>query len=130
VQATGGSRKSAERAIKARLSQRASYASGYGAPSADSSFTKLVKVWLDDLDLRVRLAPSTRALYERNMRQFVMPVFEHYTLREITVRARAYIVRDHQEARHRAGRDGEAGDGRDPRGLWLAGGGSSWRIPK
>jgi integrase len=32
------------------------------------------------------LAPSTRGLYERNMRQLVMPAFEHYTLREITVR--------------------------------------------
>ena len=86
VQATGDSRKSAERALKARLSQRASYASGYGALSADGSFTTLVKVWLDDLDLLGKLAPSTRALYERNMRQLVMPVFEHYTLREITVR--------------------------------------------
>lgn len=44
------------------------------------------KVWLDDLDLQGKLAPSTRALYERNMRQLVMPAFEHYTLREITVR--------------------------------------------
>jgi hypothetical protein len=32
------------------------------------------------------LAPSTRALYERNMRQLVMPAFEHLLLREITVR--------------------------------------------
>jgi integrase len=85
VQATGDSRKSAERALKAKLSQRASYASGYGALSADSSFTTLVKVWLDDLDLQGKLAPSTRILYERNMRQLVMPVFEHDTLREITV---------------------------------------------
>jgi hypothetical protein len=47
VQATGDSRKSAERALKAKLSQRASYATGYGALSADSSFTTLVKV-VDD----------------------------------------------------------------------------------
>lgn len=45
-----------------------------------------MKVWLDDLDLGGKLAPSTRALYERNMRQLVMPAFEHYTLREISVR--------------------------------------------
>ncbi len=54
--------------------------------SADSSFGKLVNVWLDDLDLENKLAPSTRALYERNMRQLVMPAFEHQTLREVTVR--------------------------------------------
>mgnify|MGYP003353848322 CR=1 FL=1 len=29
--------------------------------------------------------PSTRALYERNMRQIVLPAFEGYMLREITV---------------------------------------------
>ena len=43
-------------------------------------------MWLADLDLMDKLAPSTRALYERNMRQLVMPAFEHYILREITVR--------------------------------------------
>lgn len=32
-----------------------------------------------------KLAESTRALYERNTRQLVMPAFEHYTLREISV---------------------------------------------
>nr|WP_228501711.1 hypothetical protein [Nocardioides agariphilus] len=45
----------------------------------------MVEVWLADLDLEGRLAPSTRALYERNMRQLVLPVFEGYSLREITV---------------------------------------------
>ncbi len=54
--------------------------------TADSSISKLVAVWLADLDLENKLAPSTRALYERNMRQLVMPAFEHYLLREITVR--------------------------------------------
>jgi integrase len=42
-------------------------------------------VWLADLDLEGKVAESTRALYERNMRQLVMPVFEGYALREITV---------------------------------------------
>jgi hypothetical protein len=40
---------------------------------------KLVEVWLED----VELASSTR-LHERNMKQLVMPTFEHYILREIT----------------------------------------------
>lgn len=51
------------------------------APSESST-----DVWLADLDLENKLAPGTRALYERNMRQLVMPAFEHYLLREITVR--------------------------------------------
>lgn len=68
MQATGDSRKSAERALKEKLSRRESYSSGQGELSADSSFARLVEVWLDDLDLVGKLAPSTRALYERNMR--------------------------------------------------------------
>lgn len=69
-----------------KLSLRDSYAAGYGEISADRSFGKLVEVWLADLDLENKLAESTRALYERNMRQLVMPAFENYTLREISVR--------------------------------------------
>ena len=38
-----------------------------------------------DLDLTGKLAESTRARYERNMRQLALPVFERYALREITV---------------------------------------------
>lgn len=37
------------------------------------SFIQLVDVWLADLDLENKVAESTRALYERNMRQLVMP---------------------------------------------------------
>ena len=86
VQATGPTRKSAERALKEKLTTRQSYSSGHGGLSGDSSFETLVEVWLADLDLEAKLADSTRALYERNMRQLVMPAFEHYTLREISVR--------------------------------------------
>jgi hypothetical protein len=86
VQATGDTRKGAERALKAKLTHRDNHATGTGELSPDSSFERLVDVWLADLDLTGKLAPSTRSLYERNMRHLVMPAFEHYTLREITVR--------------------------------------------
>lgn len=84
VSATGATRREAERHLKAALVERSSYRSD-GELSANSSFTMLVDVWLSDLDLEGKLAPSTRALYERNMRQLVLPVFEGYVLREITV---------------------------------------------
>lgn len=80
VSATGSDRKSAERALKAVLAKRASHVTS-GELTADSTFPKLVEVWLEDLDLEGKLAPSTRALYERNMRQLVMPAFEHFVLR-------------------------------------------------
>lgn len=85
VSATGATRKEAERNLKQVLARRVSHVAS-GEITADSSFAKLVAFWLADLDLENKLAPSTRALYERNMKQLVMPAFEHYLLREITVR--------------------------------------------
>lgn len=85
VSATGASNKEAERNLKQVLAQRPSHVAT-GELTGDTSFANLVEVWLDDLDLEGKLAPSTRALYERNMRLLVMPAFEHYVLREITVR--------------------------------------------
>ena len=85
VQATGPTRKTAEHNLKAILSERPSHAAAFGELTPDSPFTRLVEVWLEDLDLEGKVAPTTRALYERNMRQLVVPVFEHFTLREITV---------------------------------------------
>ena len=76
VQATGDTRKGAERALKEKLTRRDGFAAGSRDLSADSTFSRLVDVWLADLDLTDKLAPSTRALYERNMRQLVMSAFE------------------------------------------------------
>lgn len=85
VEATAPSRKLAEHRLKEKLAQRATHAGGSRQLTPDSSFKELVEVWLADLDVEGGLAPSTRALYERNMRQLVMPAFEHYTLREVTI---------------------------------------------
>jgi integrase len=85
VSATGASNKEAERCLKQVLARRQSHVAT-GELTGDTSFARLVEVWLDDLDLEGKLAPSTRALYERNIRQLVLPAFEHYVLREITVR--------------------------------------------
>ncbi len=85
VQATAATPKAAERKLKEILAERTERSVGHGELTPGSSFGQLVDVWLADLDLEGGLAPSTRALYERNMRQIVMPAFEHYTLREITI---------------------------------------------
>ncbi|WP_198664477.1 tyrosine-type recombinase/integrase [Jiangella endophytica] len=44
-----------------------------------------MEYWLEDLDLEDRLSPSTRQLYERDMRTLVLPAFAELTLREIGV---------------------------------------------
>lgn len=84
ISATGATKREAERNLKTAIAGRTSYRTT-GELTADSSFTRLVEVWLADLDLEGKLAPSTRALYERNMRRLVMPAFEGYALREVTV---------------------------------------------
>src|SRR6478736_3685550 len=81
VQASGATEADAVRRLKAALAQRESRRS-YGELSPDSSFTTLVKVWLEDLDLDGELARSTRDLYERDMRTIVLPAFEHLLVRE------------------------------------------------
>jgi integrase len=85
VEATGATRKLPEHRLKEKLTVRATHTGGTRQLTPESSFTELVEVWLADLDLEGGLAPSTRALYERNLRQLVMPAFEHYTLREVTI---------------------------------------------
>ena len=84
VTATGDTERAAERLLKGRLARR-THQDGHGELTPDSSFRRLVEVWLEDLDVDGRLAPTTRNLYERNIRQLVMPAFENYQLREITV---------------------------------------------
>lgn len=85
VSARGRSRSAAEIALTRRLSERNVYQPVDTSLSIDSPFGELVAYWLADLDLEVRIAPSTRRLYEDAMRREVLPAFEHLTLREIGV---------------------------------------------
>jgi integrase len=86
VMATAPTPRAAERRLKELLAERAEQSVGQGELSPSSSFRQLVDVWLADLDLKDKIAPSTRALYERNMEKLVMPSFEQFALREISVR--------------------------------------------
>ncbi len=85
VEASGATRQAAERNLKEKLARRGTYSSGMGELTRDTPFTKLVEVWLEDLDLEDRVAVGTRDLYERDMRTLVLPAFEHYTLREMSI---------------------------------------------
>lgn len=85
VQTTGTTRPAAERSLKKKLSERDLFHPGFSGMSADSSFPALVSYWFEDMDLEDRLSPTTRLLYERNMRTLVLPFFKEVTLREIGV---------------------------------------------
>ena len=85
VQATGANAKAAERNLKTTIAHRTARSADPGVITADSSFAKLVELWLEDLDLEGRIAPSTRDLYEWNVRHLVMPAFDHLALWEVSV---------------------------------------------
>src|SRR4051812_38882661 len=60
VEATGATRKAAERTLKEKIARRGAYSAGSGELSADTPFSTLVEVWLEDLDLEGRVGQSTR----------------------------------------------------------------------
>ncbi|WP_285106374.1 site-specific integrase [Promicromonospora sp. MEB111] len=84
VEASGPTAKTAEQALKVKLAHRTRMA-GVGELHPHSPFPDLVRVWLEDLELDPDLAQGTKDLYERDMRTLVVPVFEHFVLREITI---------------------------------------------
>ena len=85
VQATGDTRKQAERVLKAKLAERSLLQPTFTTLTADSPLTDLVAYWLEDIELEDRLSQTTRNLYERNMRTLVLPVLGKLTLRELGV---------------------------------------------
>jgi integrase len=85
VQASGANAKASERNLKAMIAHRTARSADPGFITADSSFGKLIELWLEDLDLEARIAPTTRELYEWNMLHLVKPAFEHLALREVSV---------------------------------------------
>ncbi|MFT4259600.1 hypothetical protein [Microbacterium sp.] len=82
---TGNTRKSAERALKAKLADRTLFQPSSSALTPDSPFPDVVAYWLEGLELEDRLSKTTLQFYERNMRTLALPAFEHLTLREIGV---------------------------------------------
>lgn len=84
VEASDTTSRAAELALKVKLAQR-TRTTGVSELHPHSPFGDLVRVWLEDLELDPDLAQGTKDLYERDMRTLVLPVFEHFVLREITI---------------------------------------------
>lgn len=103
VQASGSSQKSAELALKEKLSERALFQPGSAELTADSSFKQLADYWLADVDLNPDLAEGTRQLYRWNMEHLVLPHFANLSLREIGVaRCDQFIKQQRQTSYNRA----------------------------
>jgi integrase len=103
VQASGPTQKTAEIALKEKLSERSVYQPGTADLTADSSFKQLAEYWLADVDMNPDLAPGTQQLYRWNMEHLVLPHFANLTLREIGVaRCDVFIKQQRQFSYNRA----------------------------
>lgn len=85
VMATAGSRNAATTELKRRLAERVRVGDRGDTLTADSSFSDLAAAWLEDLLLDVDRSDGTKDVYERELRTLVMPTFQHFTVREVTV---------------------------------------------
>ncbi|WP_285106452.1 hypothetical protein [Promicromonospora sp. MEB111] len=83
VEASGTTAVVAEQELKVRLAHRIRIVASVSDLHPHSPFPELVRVWLEDLDLDPD--QGTKDLYERDIRTLVLPVFEHFVLREITI---------------------------------------------
>jgi integrase len=85
VTAMGTSRNAATAALKEILAKRTHSGDTTDSLNAGSPFTVLAEAWLEDLKLDMDRADSTKDIYERELRGLVLPTFEHFTVREVTV---------------------------------------------
>lgn len=82
VRATATAKSQAAALLKQRLLDRPGFG-GAGLLDRSSPFGALAEAWLADLELR-ELAPNTKDNYREDLARYVQPVFQHYTLGEIT----------------------------------------------
>lgn len=85
VTASGSSRSAAKTALKVELAGRMRVGDAGESVRADSPFSVLAEAWLDDLRLDADRSDGTKEVYERELRSLVLPFFEHFTVREVTV---------------------------------------------
>ena len=85
VTASRSSRSAARTALKVELADRLRVGDAGDSLRADSPFSVLAEAWLEDLQLDVDRSDGTKEVYERELRSLVLPVFEHFTVREVTV---------------------------------------------
>lgn len=85
VSATAAGLTAARTALKVRIAARVRQGNEDDQLTADSLFSALAVAWLEDLQLDVDRSEGTKEVYERELRTLVMPTFQHFVIREITV---------------------------------------------
>lgn len=96
VSATGASRGAAKSALKERLATRMRLGDG-DTLTADSPFTKLADAWIEDVRRDVDRSDGTKETYARELRTLIVPYFEHFTVREVTVSRVDRFLKDQRD---------------------------------
>lgn len=92
VSATGASRGAAQSALKVQLATRMRLGDG-DALTPDSPFTKLADAWIEDVRRDIDRSDGTKETYTRELRTLVIPFFQNFTVREVTVsRVERYLM--------------------------------------
>lgn len=85
VTATGPSKNSARAALKKKLAERQRASLTADSLTPDSPFPDLADRWLEDVRVDPERSDGTKEVYERELRSLILPTFEHFSIREVTV---------------------------------------------
>jgi len=85
VTAVGSSRNAAQAALKVDLAAHLRASGAGDSLNAGSPFPLLAQAWMEDVMLDVDRATGTKDVYQSELRGLVLPYFEHFTVREVTV---------------------------------------------
>lgn len=103
VTATGASANAAKSALREALAGRMRTGGVGDGLTADSPFSELADAWLDDLRVDPSRSDGTKEVYERELTSLVLPTFQHFTIREVTVgRVEHFLKTQHAKSYARA----------------------------
>ena len=84
VTATAGTRARAEAALRKKLVERDRIVATGEAVTADTEFSKLGALWLEEIAIDPRLSDGTKGLYATELRTLLLPAWGNLAVREIT----------------------------------------------
>lgn len=103
VSASGQSANAAKSALRETLAGRMRVGGAGDGLSVDSPFSDLADAWLDDLRVDPSRSDGTKEVYERELTSLVLPTFQHFTIREVTVgRVEHFLKTQHAKSYARA----------------------------
>lgn len=103
VTASGSSANAAKNALKKVLAGRMRVGGAGDGLTPDSPFSDLADAWLDDLRVDPSRSDGTKEVYERELTSLVLPTFQHFTIREVTVgRVEHFLKTQHAKSYARA----------------------------